>query len=133
MMWKKILQVKHHFNLILNTVYLMSILVGINPCMGWKYALKDTGAKVRQGLFENFKPFDAFDIDEPSLSLLVENFNNEDFNGRYFPSFQDINDLNLAPIFKKDNQCIWWHQQRQWWIGSCEEIGKTGGYSYLCV
>ena len=108
----------------------MLIFTGINPCMGWKYALKDTGAKVRQGSFENFKPFD---VDEPSLSLLVENFNNEDFNGRYFPSFQGVNDLNLAPVFKKDNQCIWWHQQRQWWIGSCEEIGKTGGYSYLCV
>ena len=43
-----------------------------NPCAGWKYAISDIGVKV---------------------SLHVEQFGKEEFNGRYYPNFQLLNDL----------------------------------------
>ena len=82
---------------------------------------------------------------------MVENFVNQEYNGRYYSSnfedfdekiFQDlenneatntISKFDQWPVFVKNDKCIWWHEDRQWWMGPCENLGKIFGYTYLCV
>ena len=74
---------------------------------------------------------------------MVENFVNQEYNGRYHSSnfdekkFQDlentISKFDQWPVFVKNDKCIWWHEDRQWWMGPCENLGKNFGYAYLCV
>ena len=42
------------------------------------------------------------------------------------------------PIFIKEekenpDKCIWWHENRQWWMGECRYIGNKTGCTHLCV
>ena len=27
-------------------------------------------------------------------------------------------------------QCLWWHESKTWWMGSCEDIGENKGYAF---
>ena len=41
-------------------------------------------------------------------------------------SFENINDsvfVNNRPVFMApEDSCIWWHEDRNWWIGPCKNV-----------
>ena len=40
--------------------------------------------------------------------------------------------VDNRPIYQSNETCMWWHRAgRNWWIGSCEDIGSDSGYAYL--
>ena len=68
----------------------------------------------------------------------VRDFPDDEYNGVYSAQYKKhLGDaskwvlINNRPVFTKDEGivdiCIWWHEYRHWWIGSCENLGANNG------
>jgi hypothetical protein len=39
--------------------------------------------------------------------------------------------VNNRPVFLNGKgKCMWWHEYRHWWMGTCDNIGLNQGYAY---
>ena len=83
-----------------------------SPCIDWNVILRDKC------------PLCCDTVS--SIEITAFNFENENYNKKFIASFENINDsvfVNNRPVFMApEDSCIWWHEDRNWWIGPCENV-----------
>ncbi len=60
--------------------------------------------------------------------FLLEGTESRAFEGEYYET--DYLEAN-RPVYSSGENCIWWYRaERNWWIGSCENVGTNNGFAY---